>query len=67
MAYEHEEVGDFPSERDAQEWAERNNIDPQDLHFRARGRRGVTLSVRRSALGDSSRGDLSYGRGTGFF
>ena len=67
MAYEHEEVGDFPSERDAQEWAERWQIDPQDLHFRARGRRGVTLSVRRSALGDSSRGDLSYGRRTGFF
>jgi len=67
MAYEHEEVGDFASERDAQDWAESNNIDPQDLHFRARGRRGVTLSVRRSALGDSSRGDLSYGRRTGFF
>ena len=67
MAYEHEEVGDFASERDAQDWAERNNIDPQDLHFRARGRRGVTLSVRRSTLGDSSRGDFSYGRRTGFF
>ena len=67
MAYEHEEIGDFASERDAQDWAERNNIDPQDLHFRIRGRRGVTLSVRRSALGDSSRGDLSCGRRTGFF
>jgi len=43
------------------------NIDPQDLRCRARGRRGVTLNVRRSALGDSWRGDLSYGRRTGFF
>ena len=67
MAYEHEEIGDFASEREAQDWAERNNIDPQDLHFRARGRRGVTLSVRRSALGDSSNSDQRFGRTTGFF
>ena len=67
MAYDHEEIGDFASERDAHDWAERNSIDPRYLHFRARGKRGVTLSVRRSALGDSSRGDLSYGRRTGFF
>jgi hypothetical protein len=67
MAYEHDEIGDFASERDAQDWAERNNIDPSDLHFRARGKRGVTLSVRRSALGDSSQADLSFGRRTGFF
>ena len=40
MAYEHDEIGDFASERDAQDWAERNNIDPSDLHFRARGKRG---------------------------
>jgi len=24
MAYEHDEIGDFASERDAQDWAERN-------------------------------------------
>ncbi|MFC4194696.1 hypothetical protein ACFQFS_14455 [Novosphingobium lubricantis] len=67
MAYEHDEIGDFASERDAQDWAERNNIDPSDLHLRARGKRGVTLSVRRSALRDSSQADLSFGRRTGFF
>ena len=67
MSYEHDEIGDFASEKDAQEWAERNNIDVCDLHFRSRGNRGVTLSVRRSALGDSSPSDLSYGRRTGFF
>ena len=66
MAYEHEEVGDFASERDAQDWAERNNIDPQDLRCRARGRRGVTLNVRRSALGDSARGDPHTAAGPTF-
>ena len=30
MAYEHDEIGDFASERDAQDWAERNNIDPSE-------------------------------------
>ena len=48
-------------------WAERNNIDLRDLHFRNRGSGAVTLSVNRSALGDSNPGDLSYGRRTGFF
>lgn len=67
MSHDHQEIGDFANERDAQDWAERNNIDVHDLHFRSRGRRGVTLSVRRSALGDSSPSDLSYGRRTGFF
>ena len=42
-------------------------IDVLDLHLRAVRGRGVTLSVRRSALGDSATSDLSYGRRTGFF
>jgi len=67
MSYDHQEIGDFANEKDAQDWAERNSISPGDLHFRSRGSRGVTLSVRRSALGDSRPGDLSYGRRTGFF
>ncbi len=67
MAFDFDEAGDFGSEHDAREWAERNNIDLADLHIRNRGDRGVTLSVRRSALGDSARSDLTYGRRTGFF
>ena len=67
MSFDHQEVGDFANERDAQDWAERNNLDLRDLHIRSLGRRGVTLSVRRSALGDQAPGDLSYGRRTGFF
>ena len=67
MSYDHQEIGDFANERDAQDWAERNNLDVRDLHDRSRGSRGVTLSVRRSSLGDSATSDLSYGRRTGFF
>ncbi len=67
MSYDHQEIGDFANEKDAQDWAERNNLDVRDLHYRSRGSRGVTLSVRRSALGDSASSDLSYGRRTGFF
>lgn len=67
MGYDFDETGNFASEHAAREWAERNAIDPADLHIRARGKRGVTLSVRRSALGDTARADLTYGRRTGFF
>jgi CO/xanthine dehydrogenase Mo-binding subunit len=67
MGFDYEEAGDFASEHAAREWAERNAIDPTDLHLRNRGSRGVTLSVRRSALGDTARSDLTYGRRTGFF
>lgn len=67
MSFDHTEIGDFASEKDAQDWAERNNIDLRDLHIRGRGRAGVTLSVRRSALGDARPDDLSFGRRTGFF
>lgn len=67
MSFDHQEIGDFGSEHDAKEWAERNNIDVRDLHCRNRANGGVTVSVKRSALGDSNPSDLSYGRRTGFF
>jgi hypothetical protein len=67
VSYDHQEIGDFANERDAQDWAERNGIDVRDLHLRSVRGRGVTLSVRRSALGDSATSDLSYGRRTCFF
>jgi len=67
MSYDHQEIGDFASEADARDWAERNGLELRDLHLRARGERSVTLSVRRSALGDTAPTDLSYGRRTGFF
>ncbi|PEQ12414.1 hypothetical protein B2G71_11100 [Novosphingobium sp. PC22D] len=67
MSYDHQEIGDFASEADARDWAERNGLELRDLHLRTRGERSVTLSVRRSALGDTAPSDLSYGRRTGFF
>lgn len=67
MSFGYQEIGDFGSEHDAKEWAERNNIDLRDLHFRNHGGGAVTLSVNRSALGDSNPSDLSYGRRTGYF
>ena len=42
MSFDHQEIGDFGSEHDAREWAERNNIDLRDLHFRNRGGGAVT-------------------------
>lgn len=67
MSQDFDEIGDFADEHDAREWAERNDVDPRDLHVRRRGESGITLSIRRSALGDRASGDLSYGRRTGFF
>ena len=67
MSYDHQEIGDFANERDAQDWAERNGIDVRDLHLRSVRGRGVTLSVRRSVLVDFATSELSYGCRTGFF
>lgn len=53
MACEHHDIGDFARKRDARgPNAERNTLDLTDLHFRARGKRGVTLCMGRSAPGD---------------
>ena len=61
------EIGDFSSERAAEDWAETNGIDLRDIHTRNIGGGRVTLSVRRSSLGDSSHYDHRFGRTTGFF
>ena len=51
--WDFEEMGEFGSDADADRWAKRNNIAPQDVRIRRKGD-GVELEVRRSALGDSS-------------
>ncbi|NBW75858.1 MAG: hypothetical protein EBR34_08660 [Sphingomonadaceae bacterium] len=61
------EVGDFSSEKAAEDWAEANGIDLRDIHTRRMGDGRITLSVRRSSLGDSSDRDHRFGRTTGFF
>lgn len=59
--------GRLGSEEAAHRWADRNDIDPRDVHVRSSGR-GVKLEVRRSALGDSggSHKDLRDGRRDGW-
>ena len=34
MSYDHQEIGDFASEADARDWAERNGLELRDLHLR---------------------------------
>ena len=66
--WDFEEMGEFGSDADADRWAKRNNIAPQDVRIRRKGD-GVELGVRRSALGGSSarHDDRRDGRRNGFF
>lgn len=66
--WQFEEMGEFGSEADADRWAKRNNLAPQDVRISRKGN-GVELEVRRSALGDggSRHDDRRDGRRTGFF
>ena len=66
--WEFEEMGEFGSDADADRWAKRNNLAPQDVRIRRKGD-GVELEVRRSALGDGDtrHDDRRYGRRNGFF
>lgn len=66
--WEFEEMGEFGSDADADRWARRNNLAPQDVRITRKGD-GVELEVRRSALGDngSRHNDRRDGRRTGFF
>jgi hypothetical protein len=50
--WQFEKIGEFSSEQAANRWADRNGLDPRDVHIRQDGK-GVRLEVRRSALGDS--------------
>lgn len=66
MGWNYEEVGEFGSTKAAEDWAKRNDIDPRDLHIRSRGD-GVSVGVKRSALGDEKFNDNHNGRRDGFF
>jgi hypothetical protein len=63
MGWEHDDVGDFKDEKDALDWAKRNDIDVRDMHISARGQ-SVRAAVRRSAV-DRRNTDYSYGRDDG--
>ncbi|MDQ2764859.1 MAG: hypothetical protein M3Y22_15695 [Pseudomonadota bacterium] len=65
--WDFEDLGDFGSDADADRWAKRNRIAPQDVRTRTTAS-GVRAEIRRSALGDSGirNDDLRDGRRTGF-
>lgn len=67
MGWDFEDVGNFRSREDAERWAKANNIEPRDLDVRSNGGRGVSASVRRTALTDGTEQDRSYGRTDGFY
>lgn len=63
-----EEMGEFGSASDADRWAKRQGLAPQDVRITHKGD-GVELEVRRSALGDGGtrNDDRRDGRRNGFF
>ncbi len=65
MGWEFEEAGRFGSERAAEDYARRNNIDPRDVHIARKGDE-VELSIRRSALDRRSLRDGREGRRDGW-
>lgn len=62
---EFEEAGRFGSEKAADEYARRNNIDPRDVHIARKGEE-VELSIRRSALDRRGLRDSNEGRRDGW-
>ena len=65
MGWEFEEAGRFGSEKAANEYAKRNNIDPRDIHIARKGNE-VELSIRRSALDRRGLRDSNEGRRDGW-
>ena len=65
MGWEFEEAGRFGSEKAANEYAKRNNIDPRDIHIARKGNE-VELSIRRSALDRRGLRDSNEGRRNGW-
>jgi hypothetical protein len=63
--WDFEEAGKFGSERAAEDYAKRNNIDVRDIRTRQKGDE-VELEIRRSALDGSSLRDSGEGRRDGW-
>src|SRR3546814_7929348 len=61
MAWEFEQAGKFGSEKAADDYARRNNLDPRDVQITRKGGE-VEISIRRSALDDrrSTRQNTSH-------
>lgn len=65
MGWEFEEVGKFGSERAADDYARRNNLDPRDVQIVRKGDE-VALNIRRSALDRRGLRDSGEGRRDGW-
>ncbi|MDT7533050.1 hypothetical protein OVY48_06315 [Sphingobium sp. SA2] len=63
--WDFEEAGKFGSERAAEDYAKRNNIDVRDIRTRRKGDQ-VELEIRRSALDGRSLRDSGEGRRDGW-
>ncbi len=65
MAWEFEQAGKFGSEKAADDYARRNNLDPRDVQITRKGGE-VELSIRRSALDGRTLRDNGEGRRDGW-
>lgn len=65
MGWEFEEGGSFGSEKAANDYARRNNLDPRDVRIRPKGD-GFELEIRRSALDGKTLRDGQEGRKDGW-
>ncbi len=66
MAWEFDAGGKFGSEKAAEDYARRNELDDADFRIRRRGRE-VELEIRRSAVDGRRLRDSNEGRKDGWF
>lgn len=65
MGWEFEQAGKFGSERAADDYVRRNNLDPRDVQITRKGEE-VELNIRRSALDHRGLRDSHEGRRDGW-
>ena len=63
--WDFDDVGKFGSAKAAEDFAKRNNVDPQDIRTRDKGD-GVELAIRRSSLDGRGLRDSGEGRRDGW-
>jgi len=65
MGWEFEQAGKFGSEKAADDYARRNNLDPRDVQITRKGGE-IELNIRRSAVDGRSLRDHGEGRRDGW-
>lgn len=63
--WDFDDVGKFGSDKAAEDFAKRNNVDPRDIRTRDKGD-GVELEIRRSSLDRRALKDSGEGRRDGW-